>query len=124
MKVVIKKVNRELEVVEINGELEQMQEIVGGFIERIEIPMLSEHKIDLYINEEGKLFDLDDNVALIRNNTLLDIIKGDFFMIGYLEDTGENCSLSDEQISFISNNLFANSYAVMLDDKILKCIKV
>ena len=99
MKVVIKKAGQKPEVKEINGELHEMQEIVGGYIECINIV----DNILCVCNEEGKLIGLPPNFALRG-----DIIVGDvFFCVGGEEDFE---SLSDDQIEFlmVTMNLFEN----------------
>lgn len=99
MKIVVKKVGQKPEVKEINGELHEMQEIVGGYIECINIA----DNILCVLNEEGKLMGLLPN--LVFNG---DIIVGDvFFCVGGEEDFE---SLSDDQIEFlmVTMNLFEN----------------
>lgn len=72
MKVMIKKVGRDPEVVEINDELSVYQEIVGGYIEVF--PLWN--NILCVCNEEGKLKGLQPNFKY-RN----DIICGDVIFI-------------------------------------------
>ena len=99
MKIVVKKVGQKPEVKEINGELHEMQEIVGGYIECINIV----ENILCVCNEEGKLMGLPSNFAFGG-----DIIAGDvFFCVGGEEDFE---SLSDEQIELlmVTMNLFEN----------------
>lgn len=99
MKIVVKKVGQKPEAKEINGELHEMQEIVGGYIECINIV----ENILCVCNEEGKLMGLTPNFAFGE-----DIIVGDvFFCVGGEEDFE---SLSDDQIEFlmVTMNLFEN----------------
>ena len=70
MKIVVKKVGQKPEVKEINGELHEMQEIVGGYIECINIV----ENILCVCNEEGKLMGLLPNLVFNR-----DIIVGYVF---------------------------------------------
>lgn len=60
MKIVVKKVGQNPEAKEINGELHEMQEIVGGYIECINIV----DNILCVCNEEGKLIGLPPNFHL------------------------------------------------------------
>ena len=97
MKIVVKKVGQKPEVKEINGELHEMQEIVGGYIECINIV----DNILCVCNEEGKLMGLPQNFAFNG-----DIIVGDvFFCVGGEEDFE---SLSDDKIELlmVTMNLF------------------
>ena len=99
MKIVVKKVGQKPKVKEINGELHEMQEIVGGYIECINIV----ENILCVCNEEGKLMGLPLNFAFGE-----DIIVGDvFFCVGGEEDFE---SLSDDQIELlmVTMNLFEN----------------
>ena len=99
MKIVVKKVGQKPKVKEINGELHEMQEIVGGYIECINIV----DNILCVLNEEGKLMGLLPN--FVFNG---DIIAGDvFFCVGGEEDFE---SLSDDQIELlmVTMNLFEN----------------
>lgn len=84
MKVVIKKVGQKPEVKEIKGELHEMQEIVGGYLEVIGLF----DGIFCVLNEEGKLIGLPANFALAY-----DVIVGDVFF----------CSVSGEDFASLDN---------------------
>jgi len=88
MRVVVKRVGCEPEVVEIEHTLKAMQAIVGGYIETVTSPGLA-----LVCNEEGKLKGLPNNF-LLRG----DIIVGDAFFVGIDPDTLDFCSLSDHAV--------------------------
>lgn len=95
MKVLVVKPHEEPFVHEIDGSLQSMQALVGGYIEVI-------HPFDdpdaiLVCNEEGKLDGLAPNRPLKDSSgNTADIICGDFFIAG---DGGEDfISLSDEQV--------------------------
>lgn len=96
MKVVIKKVGQAPEVKEIKGELHEMQEIVGGYIEVIGLF----DGIFCVLNEEGKLMGLPKNFVLAS-----DVIVGDVF---FCSVSGEDfASLDDMQIDLMLK-LFGN----------------
>ena len=67
--------------------LAEMQKIVGGLIEFVEL----EYNVDLICNEEGKIYNLPFNRAIPN-----DIIAGTFFIAGQYK--GETISLSRKQI--------------------------
>lgn len=109
--------NEELKPQEINNTLEDLQKIVGGYIE---IPFLSqkflEHDIDMIINEEGKYIEgLKPEIAVISGETegLLDIVYGNCVFASHDAD-GNTVELNDKQIKIVEKEL---ALAVMLKDK-------
>lgn len=58
MKILVIKPNEKVQVREIEGELEEMQEIVGGHIETV--PLEEKPELLIVCNEEGKLLGLTD----------------------------------------------------------------
>ena len=106
-----------LEEKEINNTLEELQKIVGGYIE---IPFLSktffEHKIDVIINEEGKFIEgLKPEIAVIKNGTnqILDLVMGNCIFVSHDEE-GNTTELNEEQIKVINEKL---KIKVRLSDK-------
>ena len=89
LKIVLKKVGEEPEVINIENTLEAKQKLVDGLIEVIRIA----EDILLICNEEGKLLNMPPNLIFDY-----DYIAGNCFFIGddYLK--GSFKSLSDEQI--------------------------
>ena len=81
-------------VKEINGSLEEMQAIVGGYIEGV----YCFPDVVLVCNDEGKLLGLPFNRALRYEDTgeVYDIVCGTFFIAGLGEEDFD--SLTDEQI--------------------------
>lgn len=74
---------------------------VGGYIERVGyIKALEEKGIDLWINEEGKLFDLLPTVAVENKGELVDVLPGNL-VFARCDDEGRTLPLSDEDIQFI-----------------------
>lgn len=90
MKIVVKKVGYEPEVKEINNELSEFQDIVGGYIECVSLF----DNVVCVCNEEGKLLRLTPN--FIFNG---DVIVGDVFFCAAGEEDFE--SLNDEQIDLV-----------------------
>lgn len=100
--------NGELKLQNINNTLEELQKIVGGYIE---IPFLShvflDNNIDVIINDEGKFIEgLKPEIAIIdkKSNGILDIVYGNCIFASHDEE-GETVSLSDEQIEIVTNEL-------------------
>lgn len=90
MRIVIKKVGQFPEVREIKGTLENLKEIVGGYIECINMF----DNVLCVCNEEGKLLGLPANFLFMN-----DIIVGDVFFCAGGEEDFE--SLNDNQVQDI-----------------------
>ena len=98
-------VNGNIEVREFSKEQEYkvISTAVGGFVEAVSLP---KQKVVLWVNEEGKLRDLELNTygtALWANNFgLTDWIAGDIIITGETDEEGYSTGLTDEQISLLS----------------------
>ena len=100
--------NSELKEKEINNTLEDLQKIVGGYIE---IPFLSrvfnENKINIIINEEGKYIDgLKPEIAVIKKetNSILDIVYGNCIFASH-DHEGNTIELNEEQKQIVKEEL-------------------
>lgn len=87
IRILVVEPNKEPYKKKIPHTLEDMQRVVGGLIEFVEL----EYNVDLICNEEGKIYNLPMNRA-IQN----DIVTGTFFIAG--QHNGETISLSKKQI--------------------------
>lgn len=87
---------------EIDNKLETLQELVGGYIEYVEI----DYGVDMIINEEGKVMDLEYNLGatLLYRATHFgsDYICGNVIIVRTNEQ-GENDNLQDDDIEGIKN---------------------
>lgn len=100
--------NNRLQEKEINGSLEELQEIVGGYIE---IPYLSkefnENGIDIIINEEGKFIEgLKPEITVVDGKTkkILDVVFGNCIFASHDEE-GNTTALNDEQAKIVMQEL-------------------
>ena len=98
--------NGKLEVKEIENTLENLQSIVGGYIE---IPLISkvfrQHNIDTVINEEGKFIEgLKPEIAIIDGKSILDVVYGNCVFVSH-DETGNTIGLTDEQIKIVMTEL-------------------
>lgn len=85
----------DIEVIDIENKLEVIQDLVGGYIEYVD---LSQDGVEMIINEEGKIYNLDYNLyaTLLYRATHLfkdDYIVGDVIIVG-TDNQGENRSLN------------------------------
>lgn len=88
--------------------LENMQKLVGGFIECVYVPELHELDIDLWVNEEGK-FTHKPNFMLPWGDT----VHGPVFFASH-DDEGSSVGLSDEQAAFVLEWLAERPQAILL----------
>ena len=99
--------NGELKIKEIENTLENLQEIVGGYIE---MPYLSkvfaDNCIDIIINEEGKFIEgLKPEIAVIGNDgKVLDIVYGNCIFVSH-DKNGETIELNNKQIKIVMEKL-------------------
>ena len=107
MKVIVLS-NGELKETEIGTRLEDLQEIVGGYIE---IPYLGDkfrdNDIDIIINEEGKLIGgMRAEIAIVneRQGNILDIVYGNCIFASHDEE-GETIGLNESQIQIVMEEL-------------------
>ena len=110
--------NGELKDKEIENSLENLQKIVGGYIE---IPFLSEtfdnNGIDVIINEEGKLIDgINPEIAIVdeRDGRILDIVYGNCIFASHDEE-GYTVGLNDKQMTIVMEEL--NTIAMLTNSK-------
>ena len=96
MKILLVEPEKAPERMEIYGDLESMQQIVGGSVQAI-YPF--EEPIALICNEEGKLNGLPLNRALRdEDGKIYDVITGTFFLCGAPSEEESFTSLSENQL--------------------------
>lgn len=93
---------------EIDGTLEELQKIVGGYIE---IPYLSKefdkNEVDIVINEEGKYTEgLRPEIAVVDGNTkkILDVVVGNCVFVSH-DEFGNTVGLNDKQMKIVMQEL-------------------
>ena len=98
MKILFVEPGKEAQPAEIQGDLKEMQAIVGGQIQAL-YPW--EDPVALICNDEGKLLGLPLNRALRTPDTgmVYDIIAGTFFLCGAPPESEDFTDLTDEQIT-------------------------
>ena len=96
MKVLMIEPGKKPRMAEIDGSLEGMQKVVGGYIQAI-YPF--EDPVALICNEEGKLLELPFNRALRdEDGDIYDIVAGTFFLCSAPPDSDSFKDLSDKLI--------------------------
>lgn len=80
-----------------------LQQAVGGYIEPVDLW----DNITMYVNEEGKVYNLLYNpvATVIAHNAsainIFDYIYGDVVLIGFDPESGDTVGLTQNQINFI-----------------------
>lgn len=96
MKVVIVEPNKKPYAKDIPAELNEYQQIVGGYIECV-YPY--DDNAIMVCNDEGKLDCLPLNRKIYDGDgNAVDIVAGTFFIVGDDRENCDFCSLTDEQI--------------------------
>lgn len=79
-----------------------------------------EKSVIFVVNIFGRIDGSTANRALLNNDGhLLDIIFGDFFILGENPETGDFCSLTDEQFEFFEKMFFTPQIFVEENDQLL-----
>ena len=95
MRILVVEPTKDPYVKEIDGSLERMRAIVGGYIQAVE--PFEDPNVLLVCNEDGKILGLPENRFLRdKDGRPYDIVRGTFFLA---QSSGESfCSLTDKQI--------------------------
>lgn len=123
---IVKRPNENIKLEYIENNLENLQNIVEGYIEYPFISKLHNKGISIIVNEEGRLIDLEPSVVVFKNGRIEDYIYGNIIFIGNkdTDDGLENDNLSDEQIDFIKNNIFNGLKCIITNGKVVDVINV
>lgn len=100
--------NGELKEKEISNTLEELQKIVGGYIE---FPFLGnkfkDNIIDVIINDEGKFIEgLKPEIAIVNEKvgSIMDIVYGNCVFASH-DKEGNTIALTDKQIEIVKEEL-------------------
>ena len=96
MKVIMMEVGKPAEVKDIDGSLDGMQKIVGGWIQSY-YPFEDED-VAIILNEEGKIIGLPANRVVYIHGYTSDILCGPAFIVGSDPNLEDFSDLTDEQI--------------------------
>lgn len=121
MKVLMIEPGKKPRKAEIDGSLEGMQQVVGGYIQAI-YPF--EDPVALICNEEGKLLELPFNRALRdEDGDIYDIVSGNFFLCSAPPDSDSFEDLSDELMAKYSQRFCYPEMFLKVDEMIV-CLPV
>lgn len=95
-KILAMRLNSDPAIEEMDMGYESIKEFIGGYMEHVSVT----DKIDLWINEEGKILMMDVNFALVHDNTVVDFVAGNAFFAGH-NDEGDTIGLTEAQIDDI-----------------------
>lgn len=103
------KVNEKPKIIEFDESLHALQNLVHG---NIEFMNMIEEDVDLVVNEEGKINGMPINRFLLYDGKLIDVIMGDFVIVGVDNETGETISIPEDKI-LKYKDLFSYRYVVL-----------
>lgn len=95
MKILLKEVGKDAVYTDIDGSLESMQKIVGGYIETVSD---YEHHYSTVCNEDGMLLGLPKNIKYKWST-----FYGDVFFVGFTGD--DFCDLPEETAELIKETM-------------------
>lgn len=97
LRVVVKEPNEPAKVKQIEHDLDSYQNIVDGYIEVIDIPGPGDESISIILNEEGKLYNLQNN---IKCPEYLDVLVGNLIFVGN-DGEGDFKDLTNDEIDYV-----------------------
>ena len=84
---------------------ELLRDNVEGIIQCVSwVKPFAEKEIDLWVNDEGKLLDLDLSLAITDNGKLIEVLNGNVVFARHNFE-GDTLPLNDEDITFIKEIL-------------------
>ena len=92
IKILLKKVGKRTELLEVENKLETWNELVAGFIQVISV----DENVLLVCNDDGKILNLPINIFRIWDEKVIDCINGNFFLAS--AESEDFASLSPELI--------------------------
>lgn len=99
-KIVAIRVNKEPIIEDMDITHINMNNFVGGYLEALRLP----NDITLWLNEEGKLIDLEPNLILLLNGKPYDYVCGNVFFCG-VDDEGNSIGLTRIQAEEIYDRI-------------------
>lgn len=120
-----------LKVVEYDDSYDFISTGVGGYIELVPCDRLSKANIDMWCNEEGKLWNFDKMIALSYEGNVYDFVVGNVVFTRHSKD-GKTLSLTDKNIELIKK-IFDESPTILVYDECdpagrsvhpIKCLEV
>ena len=116
MRILVVEPTKDPYVKEIDGSLESMQSVVGGYIQAVS--PFEDPTVLLVCNEDGKVIGLPENRFLRnRNGIPYDIIHGTFFLAQGNDESF--CSLTDKQIQTYTRLYSREKLFVMQHGKVI-----
>lgn len=110
IEILVKRVGEAPEVMEIEHSLVNMQKIVGGYLEVVGLP----NGIDMWLNEEGLLVGMKDNLAVVMNGRITHQIVGNVFFAAH-DKEGNTIGLNEYQMMWIKTKLIPTGQTLSLE---------
>lgn len=107
---------KEVKSEDYKSSFEMLKENVGGGIECVAwVKPFTDRGIHLWINEDGKLLDLDLSLAVKNKGEFVEVLNGNIVFARHNYE-GDTIPLNDEDIAFIKKTLKCQSVLVQYDN--------
>lgn len=117
MKAIFVGTNMEPFVIEFENKLENLQSLVGGYIQILNIKVNGNRVITLIHNEEGKYYFSKANKYIIyEGSDWKDFITGNIIVVATDEEKEEFVSLNEEEIEFYLKEMSKKEILISLEE--------
>lgn len=121
---IIKRVGEKPERVRIVGETyDLIKSVIEGCFDVVRVGVLEENNIDIFVDDEGKLLELDPNILILDRDTeeMVDYIAGDVIFLSY-DNEGNSIGLTEKQLEILDKEVFDEACILTKEaDEVLIC---
>ena len=90
---------------------EFLKDSVDGYIDHLVLPVFGKKHIDMWVNDEGKLLNLEPSMVLTHDGKPIDVVVGNIVFTRY-DDEGDTLSLEPDDITYINDVLDNVDYLI------------
>lgn len=103
--------------------LRLLQKEVDGYIELVYFPELEKHRIDAFVNAEGKLTSLPFSLAITAGPNLVDLIAGPI-LFARNDEEGNTLPLEPGDDEIIKNMISKDYYHISINPKEFRNLRI